>query len=176
MDANNKFKSSIGSRYLNGLFFERTSADKATVLYTLKNEDHNNYPSLYRLYMEFEDVTEWEFANTYLDGWDHWTMLCDCTWFSPYILRWRRELELKLRARALKLIRSEAESDSKNAYYANKFLLEGGWKEKSTTASNGAGRPLKAKDTAKDEILAHEAKQKINRDFDRIQTDSAPAG
>ena len=151
---NNKFRSSIGSRYLKGLFYEEGSPlNKDSFLYTLKDKDTKGYPSLYRLYMEKEDLTEWEFANEYLDGFEHWEMLCACNWFKPYVERWRRELELKLRARALSAIRDEATSESKNSYYANKFLLEGGWKEKSSTSNDrGRGRPKKLHDE-QDKIL-----------------------
>jgi hypothetical protein len=164
----NKFRNSGGQRYTNGLFYETTLADKATVLYTLKDQDHKGYPSLYRLYMEQEDLTEWEFANTYLDGWEHWTMLCSSQWFKPYAERWRHELELKLKARALNSVREVAKGGGQNAYYANKFLLEGGWKEKDSSSGRGRGRPKKTKDATQEEILALEAKQRIKDDFERV--------
>lgn len=165
----NKFRSTIGSRYLKGLFFETTGADKGTVLYTLKDEDHNSYPSLYRLYLEMEDLTEYEFANTYMDGWEHWTMLCACSWFQPYVARWRTELSLKVKAQALRAIREEAESDnSKNSYQANKFLLEGGWKDKDTGKQTGRGRPKK--DTSEQEaILDKESKLQVKQDLERMK-------
>jgi hypothetical protein len=149
------------------LFFETTLADKSTVLYTLKDEDHLGYPSLYRLFMEFEDVTEWEFAQAYMDGWEHWQMLCACTWFKPYVTRWRQELELKLKAKALKAIRAEAEGEGKMSYAANKFLMEGGWKEKDTSAKPGRGRPVKD-NSEKEAILEKEAKLRVNEDFERL--------
>src|SRR5574337_902614 len=50
-------------------------------IYTLKEEDYmyegKLYPSLKRLYLEMEDLTEYEFANTYLLGWKHWKRLCE---------------------------------------------------------------------------------------------------
>ena len=161
-----KFRSATNARYLKGLFFETTLQDKSSVLYTLKDQEHQGYPSLYKLYMDLDDLTEYEFANTYLDGWEHWTMLTNCTWFKPYIERWRLELELRTKAQALKALKKEAKGLGKNAYSANKILLEGGWKEKSGT-SNTRGRPSKAEieKAAKVEV---EQKLKVNKDFERV--------
>lgn len=118
-------------------------ADKKDVVYTLKNRDHEGYPSLYRLYMETDDVTEYTFATQYLDGWDHWLQLCDCNWFKPYVSAWRKELEIKTKAAALKAIRELAKDpDSKEHYQASKFLVTNGWADK-TGGRKGAGRPSK---------------------------------
>lgn len=166
---NPKFRNAANSRYLKGLFFEMTNADKSSVSYTLKDWDHTVdgvvYPSLYRLYLETEDLTEYEFANTYLDGWEHWEMLTNCAWFRPYAERWRKELSLKIKARALNRLKAEAASSSKNAFLANKYLVEKGWVEKDT---HQRGRP------SKDEVqkAAHaqaEAASRLEEDFQRLQ-------
>lgn len=161
MDDIRNFRNSSGARYLKGLFYEETGIDKNSVVYSLKDRDHQGYPSLYRLYMETADLTEYTFALSYLDGWEHWEMLCDCEWFKPYVARWRKELELRLRAEALASIISTARASSNpNAYHANKYILEGSWK---LPEQKKAGRPTKeaiqkeahriastAKDTASD--------------------------
>ncbi len=83
------------------------------------------FPSLYLLYKEANDITEYDFASTYLESYDHWLKLCKCTWFKQdYLRRWRRDLELKQKATALKQIVKEASSSSKNSFQANKFLFE----------------------------------------------------
>ena len=156
-----KFKTEGGIRYLKGLFFE-TSRDKDTIVYTLKDQDHEGYPSLYRLFLEMEDPTEWRFSQEYLDGWSHWIQLQECNWFKPYVERWRTELELKLKGRALLEIQTTASNeDSKNHYNANKFLLEGGWKDK--PESRGRGRPKKE---AKEEVKA--TASRLKQDLERI--------
>lgn len=82
-------------------------------------------PSLFRLYMEENDPTEYAFASKYLHSWDHWQKICKASWFkNDYLRRWRKELELQQKASALKNIIREASSTSKNSFQANKFLYE----------------------------------------------------
>lgn len=136
----NKFRNSNGRRYLQGLFYETTLSDKGTVVYTLKEQDHEvevvdqttgvrerrTYPSLYRLYMEEADITEYTFATKHLDGWSHWQELCSARWFEPFLTAWRDELSRKLEA--LYNARMEAiaaDLANKGALAANKSLLEG---------------------------------------------------
>src|SRR3990167_1337022 len=95
----NPFKNASGARLTQALFYEETGADKSSVIYTLKDQDHEGFPSLYRLYIEMEDILEYEFANKYLDNWSHWEWLTQAGWFKPYVLRWRKELELKIRSK-----------------------------------------------------------------------------
>lgn len=168
---NPKFRNSSNGRYLKGLFYETTPSDKSSVSYTLKDWDHTVddvvYPSLYRLYLSKEDLTEYEFANEYLDGWEHWEMLTNCSWFKPYVDRWRKELSLKIKARALNRLKAEASSSSKNAFLANKYLVEKGWVEKENS-SHGRGRPSKdeVKAAAKEIAITD---RRIEDDFARLQ-------
>lgn len=160
------FRNSTNSRYLKGLFFEQTLADKSSVVYTLKDQDHLGYPSLYRLYMETNDPTEYKFATEHLDGWEHWEMLCQCTWFQPYVQRWRRELELRMKSEALSRIMREAKTNSRDSFTANRYLLEKGWEVKE---KNTKGRP------SKDQIreAAHEiasTRSRIDEDFERLNS------
>ena len=163
-----KFRNSTNGRYLKGLFYEQTLADKSSVVYTLKDWDHLSFPSLYRLYMEMEDLTEYEFANKYLDGWEHWEMLCQCEWFKPYVERWRKELSLKIQAQALRAMRAEAMSSSKNAFAANKFLVDRGWVDKSSEKSHGRGRPSKDEVKKAADAIALSDKR-LEEDMQRLQ-------
>jgi hypothetical protein len=122
--AKNIFRNNSGTRYLNALFYETTGMDKSTVVYTLKDKTHEGYPSLKEKYLSCEDLTEYSFAINYLDGWEHWQMLCNCSWFEEYLLQWRGELHERLRSKALNTIKSIAESGEKDALAANKYLLE----------------------------------------------------
>jgi hypothetical protein len=161
----NPFKNITGSFYTKALFYETTMADKATVVYTLKDEDHKGFPSLYRLYLETRDPTEYLFANKYLGGWKHWQELCECTWFAPYVARWRQELELSIKAEALSRLLEESENTLSKKYVdVNRYLLEKGWVEKESTSK---GRP--SKQQVKDEAvrLAKESSQ-VEDDFARL--------
>jgi len=130
-------------RYLKrGLFFEQTSPDarsRFTPPFTLKEEDHEVdgviYRSMRRMYLEYSDPTEYEFATAVLGSWDHWTELCDTAWFSPYVSKWRDELEVKVRSQAIKALQEHG----KTKEGAAKYLAEAGWKPK-----RKAGRPTKA--------------------------------
>ncbi len=81
-----------------------------------------------------EDVTEYEFANKYFLGWSHWQRICNNKVLRKYIDDWRIELDLKLRARATKLMIAQASTGS---YQAVKWLANRGGDIKKT------GRPTK---------------------------------
>jgi hypothetical protein len=158
----NKFRNSQNARLLAGLFYEQTLADKSAVVYTLKDHEHQGYPSLYEKYMTVADPTEYRFATEWLDGYEHWEMLCNAAWFQPYLERWRKELALKIKSQALANIIIESNSKSANSYQASKFLVTEAFVEKSQK-----GRPSKA-------AIKQEAKKiaddhfRIKQDFQRI--------
>lgn len=161
----NPWKSGNSRRLLKAIFYEMTLADKSSVVYTLKDHDHEGFPSLYKLYMAADDPTEYKFATTHLESLAHWEELCACTWFKPYAERWRRELELRLKSIALARIMSEAENTlGKNAFHANKYLVEKGWIPKEVHTK---GRP--SKDQIRDEaIRIAEEDERITNDHARI--------
>ncbi len=158
----NKFRGENNTRYLKGLFYEQTLSDKSSVLYTLKDVEHEGYPSLFCLYLECGDPTEYKFATTYLDGWEHWEMLQACTWFEPYIKRWRKELDLKLKSEALARILKKSRQESKDFFAINKFILDKGW-----VTDGKRGRPSKEEISRRaDEIL--ENNTQIKDDYERL--------
>lgn len=161
MPAVSKYTNESGTRLTKALFYETTLADKSQVVYTLKNEDHKGYPSLYRLYMATYDPTEYTFATSYLQDWEHWLQLCECSWFKDYVQRWRQELSLKIASTALTRIIAEAGSDRREAFSANKYLLEKGWVPKD---KDSVGRPSKEAIRRK----AHEILQDNSRISDDI--------
>lgn len=165
MSPKNIFRNPMGRRYLRALFFEEVGEDKSTVVYTLKREDHLGYPSLYRLYLETADPTEYRFARAHLDGWSHWKELSEADWFAPYITEWRHELEVRLRSEALATIVAVAKDETNsNSYHANKYLLEGPWK---AVQKKNVGRP--ARGTTHSEIIAQAGlKREIDEDAERL--------
>lgn len=127
--------------------FEEFSIKPELILYTLGRED-TEYPSLYRLYMELEDFTEFDFANKYFESFQHWKHVSNISCIIPYVAEWREELELKIKARNLKSLIRKAEQDSNVA----KYLLGNKWVEeaqKNNPGVNLRGRP------SKEDIRAH---------------------
>jgi len=164
--AANKFRSlTNNSRLTKSLFLEESYMDRSSVLYTLKDVDHDGYPSLYRKYLAMEDPTEIEFARVYLDGWEHWDNICQTQWFKPYITRWRLELDLQIKAKALKRVMEIAnDGESKESFQASKFLLSGLWKDKT---EGKVGRPSKEAIKREAESL-FEAERQTSEDLLRI--------
>lgn len=128
---------SMGKFRTQSLFLELGYGTEA--LFTLKDQDHihdgREYPSLKRIYLEFEDPTEYEFANTVLLGWKHWQRMCENKIIRKHIDEWREEMEVKLRSQA---IRDAIQEAKKGHFQAAKWVADRGW------SSRGAGRPTKA--------------------------------
>lgn len=133
----NLLKTPNGIPLTQGLFLEIGYKDYA--VYTTKDEDYEYkgkvYPSLKKLYLEMEDIVEYEFATTHLLGWAHWQRMCANRQLIKYINEWREELELKLRSRAVKAMRDKVNTEQ--GINAAKWLAEKGWDKKSV------GRPSK---------------------------------
>ena len=123
------------------LFYERTLPhEREYVKYTLKRFPWKGYQSLYQLYMAMEDPSEYKFANAYFDSWEHWMAIVECKWFTEHIFNWRRELEVKIRAKALFQILQEAEH-GKKSFEASKYVLDGKWQVEGHSLKRG--RPKK---------------------------------
>lgn len=141
------FLDSAGKPLTQSLFLEIGYTEQA--LYTLKEDDYEYkgklYPSLKRLYLEMEDPTEYEFANTYLLNWKHWKRIYANKIFKSYIDDWREELELKLRARGIKEAMKAAEM---GGFQAAKWLADKGWDTRQ------AGRPSKAEVERETKVMA----------------------
>lgn len=160
----NRFRNASNTRYTRGLFKEQAE-DKASVIYTLSDED-NEYPSLRKLYLACDDLTEYDFAIKNLDGLEHWDMLLECSWFKPFVHRWRRELKLKYESAALKEIIAEARAvKSPNKFQANKLIYD---KVQEKPSKRKAGAPTR--DEVKGE-LKREARlaQHLKDDMDRVR-------
>lgn len=155
-----KFRNERNVRYTKSLFFELVD-EKATTLYSLRSEDCER-PSLYRLYLAEADLTEYDFANKYFEGLDHWEIICKASWFRPLVTKWRRELRLKLESQVFKAIVQEAEEpDSKNRFSANKMIWE------KLQKANPRGRPTKEEVEGELKRETHAEKQ-LQEDLKRI--------
>jgi len=166
----------MNSRYTRALFIDQTEGtDRDVAIYTLASTDFDDpktgkhYPSLYRLYMDLADPTEWDFANLYFEDYDHWTMITESPWFKPVIQRWRKELDLKVRAQALRAIRELAGQDGKDKLAANRFLVEKGYvaSYEAPSRRSRAGRPSKDEIKQEAEKLFSSSRE-IEEDFNRL--------
>lgn len=131
----NKFKNNRGAFLTTSMFIDH-AYDYNLALYTWKDHDFKNeqgeFPSLKRLYLEMSDVTEYEFATTYLDGWQHWKALLASPACRKHIDEWREELELKLRAQGLRQMIDMAQNEDKPSYQASKYLADREWTGKTS--------------------------------------------
>lgn len=172
LEKTSQFKNSMGMRYTKGLFFETTLEDKSSVVYTLKENDHKGYKSLKRLYLEEEDPSEYIFASKWLDSYDHWKLLTECTWFKPIVAEWREELRLKLESKYLKKLMEIAEAGGKEGISANKILLERVRKPKERVkkdlGSHPTGHPWKTSRNASNGEIDHFSEKQVEQDYLRL--------
>lgn len=163
------WRNSRGAYRTSDLFYEMNTSEYPSY-YTIKTNDHTvdgvTYPSLKRLYLEEEDITEFDFANKYFDGFEHWERFANSPRTKPYVDQWRKELVLKIKARCLKGIIHDAVKDNK--YEANKFLITNGWVDKDTEGKKVRGRP--SKEEIKQELYRQaEVEKELEEDLNRIR-------
>lgn len=154
-----KFKDTAGKYITQNLFLEH-SYDTEKAVYTFADEDkeYNGviYPSLRKLYLEIADPTEYEFANTYLWGWEHWQRIAANKVLLERIERWREELEVKIRSQA---VGSMLKMTSGN-FNAAKWAADGHWNVK-------RGRPSK-EEQERERKLRERALNELTEDSSRV--------
>src|SRR3546814_11279720 len=70
--------------------------------------------------------TEYEFANKHLANWNHWKRLLANVIIRRYIDEWREELELKMKAKAVREMQALVNSEN-GKFKAAKYLDDKGW-------------------------------------------------
>lgn len=140
----------VKGRPLTQSLFLEIGYNPEVALYSLKDYHYEYegkmFPSIKLLYLEMEDVLEYEFSYEYFLGWDHWQRICHNKLFSTRIEGWRKELELKIRSQAVRDI-IEMTADEKS-FQAAKWLADKGWDKRT------AGRPTKSEVEAEREMQA----------------------
>ena len=129
-----------------GLFYETTLPDERPIFgtsWTLKEDDHRAdgtiYKSMKKVYIQMEDVTEYDFAMATLGSFKHWERVLESPIIRKHIDQWRKELNLKLKARAMRSIIKAATEDEKLSFQAMKYLADNEYLDK----SGKRGRPSK---------------------------------
>lgn len=151
-----EFKDSQNRYLTKGMFIEYSPSG----IFTLGREDKGDIPSLFRLYMEMEDLTEYEFANAYFEDWDHWVKVSNSFFVRNHVAKWRTELEMALKAKALRKIKELSQSRDKGSFEAQKYILSKGWIDKEIE-KNRRGRP------SKQEVLRAAAEEAFSQDIVR---------
>lgn len=159
-----EFKDTMGRWLTQALFWEYRHKNYQA-LFTFKDDDfvHDGvlFKSLKKLYLQIEDPTEYLFATTVLGGWEHWQKMCGTKLIFPHIQKWRDELDIKLKAKALRAVLSIAESpENKGQLSAAKYMAEKGWESK-------RGRPTKEELVRRQKIDA-KVTDEIEEDYVRI--------
>lgn len=164
----NKWKTDKGVWITLGLFYELAGLNKDRAIYTIYDEDRTvddiKYISLKKLYLEMEHIPgyEYDFANKYLGGWNHWLRLQNSSkQLTEHIQEWKDELEIKLKARAARSIISTSFEESPTAFHANKWISDKGWLPQK-------GRPKKA-DIQREAKIAAGVEKAIESDLERIR-------
>ena len=150
----NKFKNNSGQYYTIGVF------EGDTKVYSFRE--------LGDLYVELEDLLEYEFADKYLDGWDHWKKMLHNPQIKVEIEKWRDRLNAKIRSRSLRNLMEEA-SDPLNRGFvqANRYLIEKGYLKTEDGTRGSRGRPKKAEENYNE----FDVTSRIRADALRIQLD-----
>lgn len=134
------------------LFFETTLPEYRIEMepeWTLKEKDHlandgKTYRSMKKIYLEMEDVTEYNFALATLGSFVHWETLCKSPWFKEHIDQWRKELNLKLKAKGMKSIIHAATTDENLSFQAMKYLADNQYLDKVSKRGRPSKEDIKA--------------------------------
>lgn len=151
-----KFKDNQGRYKTYSLFFETKahSTTRDVAVFSLMDDDREIdgvfYPSLKKMYLETEDITEYLFATEVMGtSWEHWKRLTRNKLIAKHINEWREELEIKIRAKGIKSAVGLADEGN---YSASKYLADRGWLDKDEKAKKKDGTKDKVKDETSDVI------------------------
>jgi hypothetical protein len=160
-----KFRGYGNKPLTEGLFIESCN-DKQTALYTLGVRDRRVagvfYPSLHKLYVEMEDVAEYNFATLYFESYSHWLKIKTLALFKDVYAAMVGELNAKLRGVAINVMIEQVKSGEANQSTL-KYLADNDYLPKASK-----GRPTKE---AVDKEVRKQTgvKLAINNDLERIK-------
>ena len=139
-----------GKARTKSLFYELSYADPSDALFTLKERDiqahGKHYTSLQTLYLALapNDPTEYEFSQTVFGSWEVWQTISKAPNIRDHVVRWRSEVEVKVKSEAIKAIAEEMKTGGRSSFSAAKLLLDKGWLDKDTASQ--ANKKLKARE------------------------------
>ena len=164
----NKFRDEKNRWYTIALFYELAGQDKSRAIYTIYEVDREVngkiYKSIRSAYVNYEHIPghEYDFANTFFGGWEHWqVLLASAQKVRDLIKSWQEELEVKIKSQAVKGIISSSFGTDNTAFQAQKWLSDKGWIPQK-------GRPKKA-DIQREAKIAAGVEKEIEGDLARIR-------
>lgn len=133
------------------------------------NEAEGLY-SLKRLYLKFDDTTEYEQAMHILGSTTHWEKFVNSDFIKQHIEEYRAELKARTRSKALKQLLESAENSPSDAvrHQAQKFLVKEGFRlmDGEEAVRPKRGRP--SKDEIEGNLKAMSAEEKrVMDDYNR---------
>lgn len=165
----NPWKDEKNRWYTLSLFYELAGSEKKYAKYTIyevdREVDGKVYKSLTDAYVNTQHIPgyEYEFANEYFGGWNHWLALQKAAKsVRDLIQEWRDELEIRLKAQAAKdIINCSISETGATRLNANKWLSDKGWLPQK-------GRPKK-EDIQREAKIAAGVEKEIENDLARIR-------
>lgn len=131
-----------GNKALTRMLFLDQSPTNDRALYSLQSWDRiykgEYYPSIHRLYVDMEDLAEFDFANKYFDGYQHWLEIKSCEWFKEPYKKMVEELNAKIRGRSLSVM-MEQMRDGTASQATLKYLADNDYIPK-----NPVGKPKRS--------------------------------
>ena len=168
-------KDTLGRLRTQSLFWEwaflndkRAEANVLEPIFTNKDYDLEKdgivYPSLKLIYMSYDHIPgfEYEFALDMFNSWDHWERLASDSNVNikSMIKSWREELEIKLKASAIKALITASKMDDAKGFNAAKYLADKGY-------APTRGRPSKEEVERETRIQAGVSKD-LEADMERL--------
>lgn len=148
-------KAPNGRELTQALFYEMGNGSHEYAIYTLKDEDIERdgvlYLSLFKLYMDCEDPTEYNFAMAAGLSWRQWeairsnkaikAQLAKMKWYNGFD-DWADELEVKIRSKA---VCSGIKASNTGNFQATKWVAEYGWRKRAPGAPSKEEKTKAAK-------------------------------
>lgn len=123
-----KYLTSAGQRLVKALFHEYSYQAESEPLYTFQREDKEVdgkvYPSLYRLYMACDDISEASFVSQYMYDLKQWDMIRNNNLFKDEINEWRRNLRMRKLGQVIEVLEKDALDEGPTSTASAKFLAD----------------------------------------------------
>ena len=129
--------------------------------WSLKEKGTDELPSLREIYLSYNHIPgfEYEFAQEVIGSWIHWQRLCR-SGIKQHIAEWREELDIKLKAKAMRvIIDNSVTGEGASRLQAAKYLADKGY-------SPIRGRPSKEEKAGllkRDSIVNSEIEDDLER-------------